>query len=48
MVKVVTRANAYYSDDVRVFSLRDTPTNKTMAEGSIVNLAHAGARLQYS
>ena len=36
MVKVVTRANAYYPDDVRVFSLRDTPTNKTMAEGSAV------------
>ena len=36
MVKDVTRTNAYYSDDVRVFSLRDTPTNKTMAEGSAV------------
>ena len=36
MVKVITRTNAYDSDDVRVFSLRDTPTNKTMAEGSAV------------
>ena len=36
MVKVVTRTNACYFDDVRVFSLRDTPTNKTMAEGSAV------------
>ena len=45
MVKVVTRTNAYCSDDVRVFSLRDALTKQEiiMAEGSAVMPAASDA-----